>query len=206
MSGKEKAEKENEQFSSSILYVATSVYVGFCAMVFGALCAKMPTFGEAFLDLMKNYGTILAGIPVLVAVVVAKQQLDANRRQHVATIKLQFRLELDALNKLEAFAEDLNTTSYSTYAIVASLSGYEGIYIGRPSSIDVEKYREFLPSGVMYYCSLSIEQITLAINASKGVPYPSHKSLDHIEEAKKYATAMLEAIEHERARLSQYWS
>lgn len=104
MSDKENAEKENEQFSSSILYVATAVYVGVCAMVFGALYAKLPTFGEAFLLLVKDYGTILAGIPVLVAVVVAKQQLDANRRQHVATVKRSLREEIDSLNEVKFFA------------------------------------------------------------------------------------------------------
>ncbi|MDT6941890.1 hypothetical protein RI570_17445 [Brucella pseudogrignonensis] len=97
MSDKENAEKENEQFSSSILYVATAVYVGVCAMVFGALYAKLPTFGEAFLLLVKDYGTILAGIPVLVAVVVAKQQLDANRRQHAASIRRSFKEQVDVM-------------------------------------------------------------------------------------------------------------
>jgi len=102
LSDKESVEKENEQFSSSILYVATAVYVGVCAMVFGALYAKLPTFGESFLVLMKDYGTILAGIPVLVAVIVAKQQLDANRRQHAATIKRSFKTEIDVLNALRS--------------------------------------------------------------------------------------------------------
>lgn len=97
MSDNEKLEKENEQFSSAVLYVATAMYVGVCAMVFGALYAKLPSFGEAFLTLMKDYGTILAGIPVLVAVVVAKQQLDANRAQHYATMHLKFVDELKAL-------------------------------------------------------------------------------------------------------------
>ncbi len=107
LSDKENVEKENEQFSSSILYVATGVYVGICAMVFGALYAKLPTFGEAFLVLMKDYGTILAGIPVLVAVVVAKQQLDANRRQHVATVKRSFMNELKALEIILGFTSSI---------------------------------------------------------------------------------------------------
>ncbi|MCK4205281.1 hypothetical protein J3U99_10930 [Brucella pituitosa] len=104
MSDKEKVEKENEQFSSSILYVATAVYVGVCAMVFGALYARQQSFGDAFLKLMADYGTILAGIPVLIAVVVAKQQLDANRRQHVATVKRSLREEIDSLNEVKFFA------------------------------------------------------------------------------------------------------
>lgn len=107
MSDKENVEKENEQFSSSILYVATAIYVGVCAMVFGALYAKLPTFGEAFLVLMKDYGTILAGIPVLVAVIVAKQQLDANRRQHVATIKRSVQKELDVLRAYDKLSQTI---------------------------------------------------------------------------------------------------
>ncbi|MFC7067421.1 hypothetical protein [Brucella rhizosphaerae] len=107
MSDKENVEKENEQFSSSILYVATAVYVGVCAMVFGALYTRHQSFGDAFLKLMADYGTILAGIPVLVAVVVAKQQLDANRRQHVATIKRSVQKELDVLRAYEKLSETI---------------------------------------------------------------------------------------------------
>ncbi|MCD4512507.1 hypothetical protein LQT97_14870 [Brucella pseudogrignonensis] len=116
MSDKENVEKENEQFSSSILYVATAIYVGVCAMVFGALYAKLPTFGEAFLVLMKDYGTILAGIPVLVAVVVAKQQLDANRRQHVVNVKRTFRDELDALAGIDKLASLVSSTDFNRFS------------------------------------------------------------------------------------------
>ena len=76
-------------------------------MVFGALYVKRPSFGDAFLVLMKDYGTILTGIPVLVAVVVAKQQLDANRRQHVATIKRSVQKELDALRAYEKLSNTI---------------------------------------------------------------------------------------------------
>lgn len=82
-------------------------------MVVGALTAQKPAFGDAFLELMKNYGTILAGIPVLVAVVVAKQQLDANRRQHVATVKRGFKDQIDALIAVQKLSSHVSNGSYS---------------------------------------------------------------------------------------------
>ncbi len=108
MSDKENEEKENEQFSSSILYVATAVYLAICTMVAGALTAQKPTFGDAFLLFFKDYGAILAGIPVLIAVLVAKQQLDAMRRQHRSNVKIG---TIDRLNAVKISKAKMQTLS-----------------------------------------------------------------------------------------------
>lgn len=55
------------------------------------------TTGEAVYTWLKDFGSVIAGLPVIVAVVVAKQQLDAGRIQHEAATKLQFKDELEGL-------------------------------------------------------------------------------------------------------------
>lgn len=53
----------------AILCVGSAVYIAVCVMAFGGLMISSPTVGMTLLDFAKDYGTILAGIPVLVAVV-----------------------------------------------------------------------------------------------------------------------------------------
>ncbi|WP_266018575.1 hypothetical protein [Brucella intermedia] len=149
MFDKEKLEKENEQFSSAILYVATAVYVGVCAMVFGALYAKLPSFGDAFLAMMKDYGTIITGIPVLVAVVVAKQQLDASRRQHVATVKRSLKGQLDAIKTVRHFLTSIDK-------LVSQGIDYSNrnshLFVWLLDKEELEMIKEHLPSSISTHC------------------------------------------------------
>lgn len=92
-------EDKEEDISWLFLWGATILYTLLACMVFAALVAMKPTLGDAFLNFTKDYGALLAGIPVLIAVLVAKQQLDANRRQHVATVKRSFIDKIEAIEK-----------------------------------------------------------------------------------------------------------
>ncbi|KAB2679753.1 hypothetical protein [Brucella pseudintermedia] len=205
MSDNEKLEKENEQFSSAILYVATAVYVGVCAMVFGALYAKLPSFGDAFLEMMKDYGTIITGIPVLVAVVVAKQQLDANRKQHVATIKRSLKTELDALDILSDFAQAVLQTSVASASIVAALASQKGIYISRPSKKYIDSLDGVLSDSVTSYAAIIWSRVGNAMDAStKGEKFEIIE--DHLRDAQLASATLLNIIGLERLRLSKYWS
>lgn len=201
MSDKEKLEKENEQFSSAILYVATAAYVGVCAMVFGALYAKMPSFGEAFLAMMKDYGTILAGIPVLVAVVVAKQQLDAMRRQHVATIKLRFRDNLNAIKEARTFI-DLYRSRSPIDLNSFFKNGNDGLYYARsldPS--ELEDIKKGIPVRLFDDINIANNAIESLIK-NKGKDSPQDK-LNQILELLEYISR---DIELEISDISQYWS
>ncbi len=109
----------------TILCVGSAVYIAVCAMAFGGLIISSPTVGKALLDFARDYGTLLAGIPVLVAVIVAKQQLDANRRQHLATVKRSFREELDALNSIKHFAN-----RYTGYEVQMVNRYFSGPFVG----------------------------------------------------------------------------
>ncbi|WGG61922.1 hypothetical protein [Brucella intermedia] len=205
MSDKEKLEKENEQFSSAILYVATAVYVGVCAMVFGALYAKLPSFVDAFLTLMKDYGTILAGIPVLVAVVVAKQQLDANRRQHVATVKRSLMERLDALSEVEKFSTEVLEFQTGYSRMIAALSGTS---VNTPSVPDdqIRKWQKYLPFDLIKTIR-SVETFAYGLKSALDKKDIDHERVQNLLNlAHIQAKASLRKVQAERQRLSQYWS
>ncbi len=194
MSDKENVEKENEQFSSSILYVATAVYIGVCAMVFGALYAKLPTFGEAFLELMKNYGTILAGIPVLVAVVVAKQQLYANRRQHVASVKRSFMKEIEAIKTARDFCQAV---------ISADITDINNTQSPLNIVYDKSLTNDVLDKNVSACLSSVQSMIDKATSSLDALALDRQGYLTH---SKIEAERALSLVERFEKRISQYWS
>nr|WP_113476222.1 hypothetical protein [Brucella intermedia] len=207
MSEKEKLEKENEQFSSAILYVATAVYVGVCAMVFGALYAKLPSFGDAFLLYMKDYGTILAGIPVLVAVVVAKQQLDANRRQHVATVKRSLKGEIEVIDMLVHYLSQIIDTTLAENENDNSDEDVPRISFWQMDHRDIAKVDAVFPSNF----SRCVEQTNqllkdletqYAIHGHQIVP-KMEQSFSAIQEI---CREFLVFVEDEKRTIEEYWS
>lgn len=203
MSVKEKAEKENEQFSSSILYLATVVYVGVCAMVFGALYEKLPSFGDAFLVLMKDYGTILAGIPVLVAVVVAKQQLDANRRQHVATVKRSFKEPLDVLSAANLWVSCLLAMSFDQQ-LENQHPDAAGFQIWPLNSTQIERGKSHLAPNFIF----SFESLNQKIDEfQRRYMWGNECELrERYEVIQNHAFSLRERLNKEQNELSQYWS
>lgn len=95
----------NEKAWTAVLYVLTVVYTAFCCLILGWLLATESGGVEALVAFGESYGTLLTGIPVLITVIVAKQQLDANRRQHVANVKRGLRRELDLLDQMSDYAD-----------------------------------------------------------------------------------------------------
>lgn len=94
-------------FSSVILALAVVLYITIVCLTFAGLVATKPTVGIAFLEFVKEYGAIVAGIPVLIAVLVAKQQLDASRHQHAVQLYETKQNELDALEGLVTYLDRL---------------------------------------------------------------------------------------------------
>lgn len=114
---------------TAVLYVLTVGYTAFCCLVLGWLLATKGSIIEALVELGGSHGTLLTGIPVLVAVLVAKQQLDANRKQHVANVKRGLRRELDLLDQLSDYADwalksEMQPTSRNDIATI--IAPYKG--------------------------------------------------------------------------------
>jgi uncharacterized membrane protein (DUF485 family) len=70
--------KEEESFSNALTIVTSAIYVVILTAAFAGLMVTRTTTGEAVYTWVKDFGSIIAGLPVIVAVVVAKQQLDAS--------------------------------------------------------------------------------------------------------------------------------
>lgn len=201
----EKLEKENEQFSSAILYVATAVFVGVCAMVFGALYAKLPSFGEAFLTLMKDYGTILAGIPVLVAVVVAKQQLDANRRQHVATVKRSFKEEIDVMSAATFWCHSILSMSFDEQ-LANRDPDVDGFQIGPFDDTYIERAAKVLAPRFIYSFQFLNGTIQSFHNHYFGQFAYELDLRDRYRNLQLQAQSLNEMLDKEFNEISQYWS
>lgn len=205
MSDKEKLEKENEQFSSAILYVATAVYVGVCAMVFGALYAKLPSFGEAFLGMMKDYGTVLAGIPVLVAVVVAKQQLDANRHQHNINVRLTFKDILTALGKIRRYCGTYTRFDLDDFIQIGDSEDHHGPLFTIVSEVDLDYIRLKLDS-TFYGMLKQIKDELDAISFS----FDHDEDIDTLRKrygaVSKKAVYLVRLVNEEEKNISRYWS
>lgn len=206
MSDKENAEKENEQFSSSILYVATAVYVGVCAMVFGALYARHQSVGDAFLKLMADYGTILAGIPVLVAVVVAKQQLDAMRRQHVAAVKMGLLDRITAFNVGKARMQMIVDLASSDQYITL-VQRYNSRLLPKIDANTLEYLKRNLPSPAFNLIVQTDRQVTeFRLVGEDNIPLSLETIRLVMDVQKQFAKSALEQLSKEESNLAELWS
>lgn len=200
------SDKEDDSFAMSILCVGIAVYIAVCAMAFAGLVATRESTAQAFLDYTKDYGGLIAGIPVLIAVLVAKQQLDAGRRQHVANIKRSFQPELDALDEVDLFAKIAIDSDLETARRRAEADGIDGIIIDRPAGSELRKYREILPFDIAdIVVSISKEISGLFEESIREKPDKQILAL-RISEIQTKADTLSAYIQHRRNHLSQYWS
>lgn len=104
--------RADAHLSTALLLLTTAIYVGILAALFAGMAVTKPSNAQALMDWAKDYGSIIAGLPVIVAIFVAKQQLDAARAQHEATIKLEFKDDLDGLQVASEVASSLRGPKY----------------------------------------------------------------------------------------------
>ncbi|PQZ50635.1 hypothetical protein CQ052_15480 [Ochrobactrum sp. MYb15] len=177
-----------------VLYVVTVSYVAFCCLILGWLVATEDTVIEALVVMGGTYGTLLAGIPVIIAVLVAKQQLDAMRRQHVATVKRSFRDELEAIRIATEFCQAVLQTRTEDILDQGSIN-----IVLRDKKL-IESTFDAKTSGFLSSAQSMINSAT--------------SSLDHFKtdregycrHAHTEARKALIAIECFEKKISQYWS
>lgn len=104
--------RADAHLSTALLVLTTAIYVAVVSALFAGMAVTRPTTAQALMDWAKDYGSIIAGLPVIVAIFVAKQQLDASRAQHEANTRLGFKEELDGLQVAYDVASSLNTPSF----------------------------------------------------------------------------------------------
>ncbi len=101
--------KADASLSNALLLITVAVYVAVLAALFAGMAATKPTAAQAVMDWAKDYGSIIAGLPVIVALFIAKDQLDASRLQHEAATKLEFKDELYGLQIATEVASSYRT-------------------------------------------------------------------------------------------------
>lgn len=198
-------DNQEEDISWLFLWGATILYIAVLCMCFAGLAVTRPTVGTAFLDFTKDYGSLLAGIPVLIAVLVAKQQLDANRRQHVAQIKRSLKNELDAFEEMEAH-----------FSVLADLTKKDALTLGvnhirrgfDPMLENDEMFKKW-----SMYASSSLMELMKTTNKTfldaecdfrKSGPSSTNDAMFNY--AGLGAGMVLNFVHERQKQLSQYWS
>lgn len=202
--------KSEEDISWLFLWGVTALYIAVLCMTFSGLVA-LNEHGKAvvtiFTDFVRDYGSLLAGIPVLIAVWVAKQQLEASRRQHIATIKRSFNKELEALEVLESYISDIiNQSKMPRSKILQGIDDGTGVKLFNPRIEYIEKLSTLAPDAAIYYA----KQAWYCIDRANDVSRLANMRPDEVERllraARSWSNMSMRHIESEQIRLSQYWS
>lgn len=201
---KEKAKEED--ISWLLLWGATILYTVVICMAFTGMVVTRPTVGAAFLEFTKDYSTLLAGIPVLIAVLVAKQQLDANRRQHVATIKRGLRKELEALEKLQKWAQTISNASMETASAGIFFEYTHRLHIFTHNADDLEQWEGNLPNKLHQLASTFFNDISHFNKRIAKTQSQINFATDELAEIIKLAKAIQKDVNTHYAYLAQYWS
>lgn len=197
-------DKQEEDISWLFQWGAAILYTVVICMAFAGMVVTRPTVGAAFLEFTEKYGSLLAGIPVLIAVLVAKQQLDANRRQHVATVKYKLRHELHAINNIQSFINDINAALAHDDITKFSQEDYTNIIVTPPNNSEIENSKALFNNNTWVYYKLCALRVQEAINfctgeesvAAEEILFWLHKNVHSLQSA----------LTQEQSRLSQYWS
>lgn len=198
--------KEDDEFANAVLLVACVLYVGVIAAMFAGLLVTRPDAGSGLADWAKDYGAIIAGAPVLIAVWVAKQQLEANRRQHVATIKRSFQQELDALEELESFATSIIDITVSDAYDLAEQANLKGLYLPHPDMLLIKEWGSFVSRSISSHAEKLWLSAENTIGLSK-LPNPDQSAIrKSLDTSQLWASFLREACRERKMHLSQYWS
>jgi hypothetical protein len=201
-----KEKQKEDDISSLFLWGATILYIAILCMSFAGLAVTKPTVGAAFLDFTKDYGSLLAGIPVLIAVLVAKQQLDANRRQHVAQIKRGLREELEALEKLQKWAQNISNATMETASKGIFFEHTRRLYIFTQNVDEIEQWKGNLPNKLHQLALTFFDDISHFNKRIAKTQSQINFATDELEEIIKLAKEIEKDVNTHYAYLSQYWS
>ncbi|KAB2716644.1 hypothetical protein [Brucella intermedia] len=197
---------ESEKIWTAVLFGLTVSYTAYCIFIFGFLLGSEVSTLDALLKFADTYGTIITGVPVLVAVVVAKQQMDASRRQHVATVKRSLKKELETLTSVEQLAKHVASTSYYEGAKLGFKDGRSQYYYWTLPDDVKDSIRTLFNKnfGVQFD---KLEKQLEKLSFSEFYPNSSPDDIDKaFNESQILAGRVCRLVERERNHLSQYWS
>lgn len=186
-----------------VLYVVTVSYVAFCCLILGWLVATEDTVIEALVVLGGAYGTLLTGVPVLIAVLVARQQLEANRRQHVATVKRSFKEQLDVISAANQWVNSILAMSYDDQ-LENQDPDVAGFQLWRLNSTQIERGKSNLAPNIIF----SFESLSQMIDDfQRRYMWAKECELRELYDMiQKHACSLRDRLDKEQNELSQYWS
>lgn len=194
-----------DDFSNVILAIAVVLYLAITAASFGGVVASNPTAGAAALNWMKDYGAIIAGIPVFVAVLVAKQQLDASRRQHYTNTKLSFHHTIEVLEEIKAYFDILE--AFSKKESRENVDQYLRRSVDR--FVENDRMLDRWEKHISPFLSELIRQANASFRKSEDMfrsDGPSENNDRLFQHANVGAKMIVEYVEKRQRELEQYWS
>jgi hypothetical protein len=199
-------DRENEEFANVVLLVAIVIYIFIAAALYAGLAVKEPDLGAALGTWAKEYGSIIAGIPVLVAVLVAKQQLDEHRRQHVANIRRLYQRELEALFGVLSYSRHIIDSEKRVSALIDAVELYDHLPYPYMDAETPKRWRKVLPPPLFEFFDKMKDQTRKAVQLI-GMDQPDLLSVKtELRAAAIRARKLEKDAQAELDRLSQYWS
>ena len=193
-------------FQSALLLVAIALYAGALAALFAGMTVTKPNVAAALSGWARDYGSLIAGFPVLIAVVVARQQLEAGRRQHIATIKRSFQKELDAIQFFHKFARSVEEMTFTSAKLASLFIDGGGIYIAHPTHYETERHGEFVSTDILDRAHSLRRDVRLVMDRSRNYDVDEEALGAGFDAIKGPALSLRVQCEQELDRLSQYWS
>ncbi|MBD7990715.1 hypothetical protein H9643_08015 [Ochrobactrum sp. Sa2BUA5] len=176
---------------------------------YGSLFDKEACYGSQFGCIefwINRYQTLLTAFGVVFAVTVAKAQLEANRRQHVAQIKRSFQDEIDTLDRLETLADSIENYQTSMAYGILALTNPKAFPSVRPAKYYLRNWPKRLEPRLKQLCKDTINACNAAHLASTNILSTDEEISAFIKKATTYAIWLRVGVESEKRHFSQYWS
>ena len=155
---------------------------------------------------INRYQTLLTAFGVIFAVTVAKAQMEANRKQHVAQIKRTFQPEIDTLDRLDKLTESVENYKKGLAYSIMSITNPRAFPAVNPIGFYLRNWPETLDPQLKSLCTSTILACDLAHKASSDILTTDEELAALIKKATTYAIWLRVGVESDRKHFSQYWS
>lgn len=146
------------------------------------------------------------GLTILAAIFIAKQQIDAARKQHVAQIKRSFQKELNALSSSKAFVDRLQGYTFTKARIASLLVGTDGAFVPKLHHDEYAQLQNHLPFEISHALKIAMNAGKMLQEKADAGEYSGEVVADILKQADWIANYCIGLIDEEHRRLSQFWS
>lgn len=194
--------------SDFIVVVAIAIY---CLLV-GVILGDMATSGACRFNVwscapgwIKDYQALIASFSVVFTVIVAKQQLDANRNQHVLTIKRSFKKEVESIDYIAYFSRGLTTRSFEDYT--CDKDDYTILFRSSiPSKKEVIELTEDAPKLIASFFELLVDSVRDLESSLRHHNDGEQNNKNEYIRIKRIAAHILGRANQEMENMSKYWA